>query len=384
MTDIGHRDTDKLLREMEKKISGVYSQASKEVEEKLNDYTRRFKIKDEKWRAMVASGQKTAEEYRKWRTGQLIMTKRWEEMRDTLAADLHNANVLSRSIIAGYMPEVYALNHNYATFLVEKGAGVDTSYSLYSRETVERLVQDDPQLLKMPGQRMKQTFADFDAYKNGANVDDLPEETRRAFDKLIAEGKDVRWQEGQIQSVMLQGILQGESIPNITKRIGREMGDINHKATIRYARTATTAAQNAGRLDAYKRGKDMGINMKQTWIATLDSRTRHDHRVLDGQTVEVDEPFEVDGYKIRYPGDPSAPGFLIWNCRCTTITQIKGFERDVSDLGLRRDSNLEEETYEEWVSSKRIISHPITKQEDIGEGMKWKTINEFYRRRRRK
>jgi hypothetical protein len=58
----------------------------------------------------------------------------------------------------------------------------------------------------------------------------------------------------------------------------------------------------------------MGIEMQQTWVATLDGRTRHEHRMLDGQTVPIGEPFEVDGYKIRYPGDPTAEGFLIWNC----------------------------------------------------------------------
>ena len=56
----------------------------------------------------------------------MMMGKRWEEMSDTLAQDFHNANRISRSIVNGYMPEVYALNHNYGTFEVEKGALVDT------------------------------------------------------------------------------------------------------------------------------------------------------------------------------------------------------------------------------------------------------------------
>lgn len=349
MRDYGHEETEKLLAQMERKIAREYRQAIKDTQEKLDDYLRRFKIKDEAWQKMVANGEKTQREYQQWRTGQIMIGKRWEEMRDSLAADLHNSNVIARSIIDGYMPEVYALNHNYATFLVEKGSGVDTSYTLYDRDTVTRLMRDDPVLLPPPGRNMQ---------------------------ARIAAGKDIAWQEGQIQSVTLQSILQGESIPNMAKRIANTMGESNHKSTIRYARTATTGAENAGRLDGYKRASDLGIKMRQTWVATLDNRTRHEHRYLDGRTVDVDEPFKVDGYEIRFPGDPQAPGYLIWNCRCTTIAQIKGFERDVSNPDLRRDEKLEGMSYAEWKEG-HGVSQPITKQEEIGNAMKWSYINEY-------
>jgi uncharacterized protein with gpF-like domain len=169
---------------------------------------------------------------------------------------------------------------------------------------------------------------------------------------------------------MAQSLLQGESIPNIARRIADHMGETNHKSTLRYARTAATGAQNAGRHHAYERAISHGIDMEESWVATLDSKTRHEHRMLDGQTVKVGTPFKVEGYKIRYPGDPEAPGFLIWNCRCTTYPQIKGFERDISDTSLRYTGNMEEATYAEWKKSKKITSDPITIQEEIEKAMK--------------
>lgn len=351
MADIGHQETDAIVARMERKVSGIYREAVADVQDKLDDYLRRFEIKDKIKRQQLANGIITRKEYNQWRTGQIMIGQRWEEMRDTLAQDLHNANAIARSAVNGYMPDVYALNHNYATFEVEKAGRVDTSYTLYDRKTVERLMEDDPQILPAPGRNMR---------------------------SRIAAGKDIAWQEGKIQSVMLQSILQGESIPNMARRIARTMGETNHASTIRYARTASTAAQNAGRHDAYKRAEGMGIEMRQTWVATLDGRTRHEHRQLDGQTVGIDEPFKVDGYEIRYPGDPTAPAGLVWNCRCTTIAQFKGFERDVSDLGLRRDADLGGMSYEEWKEG-HSQSEPITRQEDVSEGMKWRTINEDYR-----
>lgn len=372
MIDYGHRETDLLLEDLEKKVSRVYAEAVSDVQDKLDDYLRRFEVKDETWRGWVASGKKTAEEYKAWRTSQLMMGQRWEDMRAVLAEDMHNANVISRSIITGYMPEAYAINHNFATYEIERLGRVDTSYTLYSRETVERILRDEPDLLPMPGARMNQTFTDFDAYKAGKQVDLTPKQ-KKAFDKLIAEGKDIRWQEGQIQSVMTQSILQGESIPNIAKRIARTMGETNHASTIRYARTAITGAQNAGREDAYKRAEDMGIKIKRMWDAVLDGRTRHEHRQLDGQVAAIGEPFEVDGYEIMFPGDPAAEGFLIWNCRCKTRSVIDGLEPRAYNM---RSTEAIGMSYEEWKEG-HGTSDPITKQEDIAAAMKRRYIREY-------
>lgn len=82
-------------------------------------------------------------------------------------------------------------------------------------------------------------------------------------------------------------------------------------------RTALTGAQNAGRIEAMHEQQEMGIEVKKKWIATLDDRTRDAHAQLDGQVVDVDEPFRVDGMEIMEPGDPSAPPELVYNCRCT-------------------------------------------------------------------
>jgi len=341
--DEGHRLTELVLRETEADVTQVYRKATDEVQKKLDDYLRRFKVKDENKRSLLKEGKITQDEYDYWRTGQIMVGKRWEEMKNTLAQDLHNYNNLARSIVNGHMPEVYAINHNYGTFQVEKGSMVNTSYTLYDRHTVERIIRDQPDLLPLPGEQMKQTFKDFDAYKRGEEVKGLSDKTRKAFDRYIASNKDIRWQKGQIQSVTLQSILQGESIPNMARRIAREMGEINRNASIRYARTATTGAENAGRVDAYKRAKDMGIDMEQEWIATLDKRTRHSHRQLDGERAQVGEKFSNG---CRFPGDPEGPASEIWNCRCTTGAVVSGWE-DISGK-FRSDKALEGMTYDEW------------------------------------
>ena len=280
-----------------------------------------------------------------------MMGKRWESLKETLAQDWANTNAIARSIIEGYMPEAYAINYNWATYTIEHETGINTAFTLYNRETVECLMRDNPQILPKPGESMKNTFKEFDAYKAGKDVN-ISDKKKAAFDKLISENKHIRWQEGKIQSVTLQAILQGEGIGRMAKRIAQTLGELNHADSVRYARTAMTAAQNAGRQAAFERGASKGIKMKRTWIATLDNRTRDAHRELDGQTVALDEPFTVDGEELMYPGDPSAPGYLIWNCRCRMVRQIEGFEKDVSDLNKRNTDHLGNMTYDEWKAAK--------------------------------
>ena len=114
----------------------------------------------------------------------------------------------------------------------------------------------------------------------------------------------------------------------------------------------------------------MGINLEQEWLATLDNRTRHAHRVVDGQRVKVGEPFQVDGYDIESPGDPSAPGYLVYNCRCTLIAAVKGHTTEASDLSLRHDKNLGDMTYNEWKASRESVSQSITHQDEVAAIMK--------------
>ena len=321
--DVAHKETDKILEDIEKRLRKEYRQATKEVEQKLDNYFAAFRRKDEKKRALLDAGEITQKEYNDWRYGQMCVGKRWEDMRDKLAADLSKTDVIARNIADGYMPEVYAVNHNFATYQIETGARLDTSYTLYDAQSVERLVRNNPDVLPQIG---------------------------RTTQELIDKGILKKWNMKNIQSTAIQGILQGESITKLAKRMANDVGASNYKDCVRHARTMTTATQNAGRVDGFKRANDMGIDVMQEWVATIDGRTRHEHRILDGQRRKVGEPFEVEGEKIMYPADPTAPYRLIMNCRCTLIGQIKGFERNTQ--AYREDKDLDGMTYDEWKQAK--------------------------------
>ena len=348
----GRQMTDKMLEELEKKISKEYSTAEKEIKKKLEDYFRKFEAKDAIKRQQMLDGKITVQEYKQWRIGQMAIGERWNSMKDIISDDLSNATKIAKSTANGYMPEVYALNHNFATYEIEKAGKIDTSYTLYSRESVERIMRDDPQLLPPPGKRMK---------------------------KKIASGAAKKWEKGKLQSAITQSILQGESVPNMATRIARDLCVSDRKAAIRYARTAVTEAENAGRMDGYERAQDMGIKVKKTWVATLDDRTRDAHRELDGQTVDIDKPFQNEIGEIMYPGDETADPENFWNCRCTMISQVEGFETNIADLGLRNVNKLGDMSYDEWKKT-HGTSQDIEEPDRVAKHMKIRYINEDYRK----
>lgn len=277
MPDEAHEETERLLQDLERRITEEYRQAAEELEGKCNDYFRRYRIKDQIKRQQLANGEITQAEYDYWRTGQILIGERWKEMRDTLAEDLTHTNEIAAEMINRELPQIYAINHNYGTFEIERGSLLNTSYTLYSRETVERLIRDNPDL--MPQARI-----------------DIP--------------KDERWNRQKIQSAMTQGVLQGESIDKIASRLQR-VTDMNRVAAIRNARTMTTSAQNGGRINAYRRAESMGIKTLKVWLATPDSRVRDSHARLDGEERETEEEFSNG---CRYPGDPNGDPAEVYNC----------------------------------------------------------------------
>lgn len=347
--DEAHEETERLLQDLEQRITAEYRQAAEELEEKCNDYFRRYRIKDQIKRHQLANGEISQAEYDYWRTGQILIGERWKEMRDTLVEDLTHTNEIAAEMINRELPQIYAINHNYGTFEIERGSLLNTSYTLYSRETVERLIRDNPDLL--PQARV-----------------DIP--------------KDERWNRQKIQSAITQGVLQGESIDDIASRLQR-VTNMNRAAAIRNARTMTTSAQNGGRINAYRRAEEMGIKTLKVWLATPDGSVRDSHARLDGEEAEIEEEFPNG---CRYPGDPNGAPEEVWNCRCRLITQVKGTPRiDVTDLSQRysrlsRDyDGAEEMTYQDW---KDYHSDDPDVRQAARE--KWKESEESKERRKRR
>ena len=320
--DAGQAETAKLIEKVEKRVNKEYSQATKDMQKKLNNYLKSFESKDKAMQKQLADGLITEKQYKDWRYGQIMVGKRWQEQLDVLSKDLENSRQIAMNIVSGELPSAFAIGHNYGTYLVESGTSLNTSYTLYNRDTVSKLIKDRPKL--------------------------LPDPTKGSKTAQALKSKQIqKWSKAKMTSAVAQGVLQGESIPKIASRL-RSVTDMSYRASIRNARTMLTSSENLGRQASFERAQDMGIEMEKQWLATLDDRTRDSHALLDGERVPLDENFSNG---LEYPADPSGEPEEIYNCRCTMVTAIKGFEKALTDFDLSENEKLGGMSYEEWKDS---------------------------------
>ena len=269
----------------------------------------------------MEQGKITEDEYKKWRKGKVMYGKRFTEMKEQCAKQLLNVNQTALAYVNGELPEVYALNYNAIAGSVDGVGGY--SFTLVDADTVKHLATTDTSLLPY---------------------------------KEIDPAKDVPWNMKKINAETLQGILQGESMDKIARRL-RNVQDMNKTQAIRSARTLATGAENKGRQDSYARAEADGIILQKEWLATNDGRTRHSHAALDGAIVDQDKKFDNG---LMYPGDPSGRPEEVYNCRCTLVAKVNGFKKAQVQKATEKAENQERirRRREEYFARKQQTSEP--------------------------
>lgn len=320
MQDKGATYADNAVKRISKFIASIYEEAQRDIEMKTKSFWAKHKAKDKSMREKLDNDEITLAEYQRWMRGQVFQGKQWESKMKQVESVLAEANETALQIVNRERINVYAFNSNWQAYLIEKSAGVSFGFNLYDADAVARLLREDVELL--PEKKL-----------------DIP--------------KDKKWNAGNMNRQITQGIIQGESLESIAARLAK-VTNTNLESMLTNARTMMTGAQNAGRQERMERAKEMGIKLKKVWLSTLDGHTRTDHRKLDGQKVDVDKHFRVGGYKIMYPGDRRAKPAMVYGCRCTMITEVEKYP--TSKYTTRYDNvakkPIKNLTYAEWVRSK--------------------------------
>ena len=338
MPDYGSQVADKTVKTIENRIKKVYSQARKDLKKELDDFTEKFKLKDEQQKALWKAGAITKDQYDDWRAGQVFIGKQWKAKINHCTDILADANAQALNIVNGQRLNVFAENANHTAYQLEKDLGMNTGFGVYNASTVQRLLKEQPELLPR---------------------------------KKLDNGKDKAWNRVNISQAVTQGIISGQSIDKIAQSIADKTASTNMKAMTRYARTAVTGAENAGRIETLHRAQDMGINVKKQWLATLDSKTRDSHQYLDGQIREVDEPFKSLYGSIRFPGDPEGEPGDVYNCRCTLVYILPDVQpENVERYDQEEGKPISDMTYEEWAHMKGYdIKDGTAVQNDFGKSI---------------
>jgi SPP1 gp7 family putative phage head morphogenesis protein len=120
----------------------------------------------------------------------------------------------------------------------------------------------------------------------------------------------------QLKNVIQTGIEEGLSERNLSKLIRERAPIIASSRAQTIARTETHAAANFAIQESAKSAE---IEARREWVSAENERTRESHSQANGQIVGMNEPFNVDGEDLMYPGDPSGSPENVINCRCAVV-----------------------------------------------------------------
>lgn len=294
--DIAHKESDKILEELEKELKKLYASCYKknkaEFEKALNKLLKNKKL-------TVTQQNELLEEM-----------ERYETIIKQLAEEIKNANVTASNMINGELINVYSVNYNYGAYMVENASGYNCAFNIYNTNAIKKLLAD--------------------------NINPF---TMISLDE--AKDKDIICR--LLKRQFAAAIINGETIEDIANRV-KATTEKNMNDSIRIARTETTRISNLGRQAAFEYGESKGLKLSKKWISTADSRTRDRHLKMMNETVGLNEKFSNG---LDYPGGLGGAASEVCNCRCTHIVEFNGVKKGTNELKLEED--LKNMAYNEWL-----------------------------------
>ncbi|AVX04345.1 hypothetical protein MXMO3_01820 [Maritalea myrionectae] len=147
---------------------------------------------------------------------------------------------------------------------------------------------------------------------------------------LSRELRDQRFDSTVAKALREGRALNADTIDRIAGRYADRL--LAHRGET-IARTESLASINAARKEGFRQGLEKtnygSDQVIRTWDSAGDSRVRHSHDLMDGQTVQgLEVPYITpDGARMMHPGDTSlgAPAKEIVNCRCIERIEIDVF-----------------------------------------------------------
>lgn len=295
--DIGHKESDKILENLENELKKLYASCYKTnkslFEKALNKLLKGKKL-------TVIQQNELLEEM-----------ERYETIINQLSEEIKNANVTASKMINGEMVNVYSTNYNYGAFLVESTSSYNCSYNIYNVNAIKKLLAD--------------------------NVNPF---TMISLDE--SKDKDIIYR--LLKRQFATAVINGETIEDIAKRV-KATTEKNMNDSIRIARTETTRIESLGRQDAFEYGEKMGLKLSKKWISTADSRTRESHLKMMNETVGLSEKFSNG---LDFPGGIGGRASEVINCRCTHVVEFNGVKKGANELKLEED--LKNMAYKEWLN----------------------------------
>lgn len=153
------------------------------------------------------------------------------------------------------------------------------------------------------------------------------------------------------KQVVATAVLAGITITNINKRLKKSI-ETNSNSQTRLFSTKDNDLRNESKDVAGELVEKYGYMLEKEWVATLDKRTRTNHRKLDGQRKPLKKNFKVKGAYGQRPGQMNKASENI-NCRCRIRFHTKKnkngeYIRTFRPRGVGKSTRTNYKTYAEY------------------------------------
>ena len=303
MPDLGVKLTDRRMKNLDKRLQGIYRAAYEKAIESEKAAIGKLARLEERLKEMGVY-----EDYEKMMPvfGQKVM--RETNIVNNIAAEIARSGETAAKIIQGEMLDVCDINLDWSRFSVDKAAGVFIDWTIYDKNQLKVLLQEgQPPFTKI-------------AYKNlGKNK------------KIVQD----------LQNQLTQAVMLGESQQQITRRI-RDVSDMSYKRAKRIAQTERNRVQSQARFMGMQEAENIGVEMSKQWLSRMDSKVRDDHASVTGEIVDNDKPFSNG---LMFPGDPNGEPGQVINCRCVLAPKVKRVPESVKRY---REKMQRDYGFDEW------------------------------------
>ena len=133
----------------------------------------------------------------------------------------------------------------------------------------------------------------------------------RQAERLVAGARETA------ANVILDALVDGWTVPDTAQALYDKIELEKEWQATMLARTDLIGTANAtshAQVEAIPDGPKY-----KTWLSARDDRVRPSHVDANGQTQPLDEPYDLDGVPLMFPGDPEGPDGEVINCRCVSV-----------------------------------------------------------------
>ena len=115
------------------------------------------------------------------------------------------------------------------------------------------------------------------------------------------------------------GLSAGTAVSRLRDILQSEWHQAARFRVERIVRTEVNRAANFGALEGMQ---SLNMPMKKVWLSAFVEKSRPEHMDADGQEVGLNDPFEVGGEFLQYPGDPKGSAGNTINCLCSVYEKL--------------------------------------------------------------